>query len=203
MRNTKCDLGEIHMAGRNLYARMKKVLAAVSVIFRYVPSFVKAFIWDLISPFSGYCSVAVRYVIVKSEASFCGDNVYIGPRVTIKHLSHLTIGSNVSIHADSYIDALGTIEIGDNVSIAHQCSIMSFNHSWNDPSVPIKYNPVFVKKVKIEDDVWVGCAVRIMPGVTISERSVVAAGAVVVSDVENNTLVGGVPARKIKRLIES
>ncbi|MGB3610960.1 MAG: acyltransferase [Cellvibrio sp.] len=191
------------MAGRILYDRVKKVLVVTSILFRYVPSFLKTFIWDAVSPFSGYVAVAIRYVIVKSEARFCGDNVYIGPRVTIKHLSHLTIGSNVSVHADSYIDALGAIEIGDNVSIAHQCSIMSFNHSWNDPSVPIKYNPVFAKKVKIADDVWVGCAVRVMPGVTISERSVVAAGAVVVSDVESNTLVGGVPARKIKRLIES
>ena len=52
--------------------------------------------------------------------------------------------------------------------------------------------------VRIGNDVWIGGNVTILPGVTIGNNVVVAAGAVVTKDVPDNTLVGGVPARKIK-----
>jgi acetyltransferase-like isoleucine patch superfamily enzyme len=60
-----------------------------------------------------------------------------------------------------------------------------------------------VKPVVIEDNVWIGRAAIIMPGVTIGEGSIVAAGAVVMSDVPPNTLVLGNPARQIRKLIGS
>jgi acetyltransferase-like isoleucine patch superfamily enzyme len=92
------------------------------------------------------------------------------------------------------------LKIGNDVSIAHQCSILTENHTWTDESLPIKYNPKAAAFVTIEDDVWLGCSARIMPGVKISRRSIVAAGAVVSSDVASRTIVGGVPAKVIKTL---
>lgn len=110
------------------------------------------------------------------------------------------MGNNVSIHDFCYIDAVGGITVGDNVSIAHGSSLISFNHGWNDASLPIKYNPVTQAPIVIEDDVRVGCGVRIMPGVVLGSRSVIAAGSVVVKDVPPNTLVGGIPAKVIKNI---
>ena len=56
------------------------------------------------------------------------------------------------------------------------------------------------KPVKIGDDVWIGGNVTILPGITIGNNVVVAAGAVVTKDVPDNTLVGGVPAKAIRKL---
>lgn len=94
----------------------------------------------------------------------CGDNIFIGRGVIIKNFENLTIGNNVSIHASCYIDASGGVVIGDDVSIAHQCSIISFEHQWSDAKMPIKYNKTFMSSVKISGDVWIGCGVRVLGG---------------------------------------
>ena len=101
-----------------------------------------------------------------------------------------------------YIDGAGGIEIGNDVSIAHSSSILSTNHTWNDVTVPIKYNKETFSKVTIENDVWIGCGCRILAGVTLHERSVIAAGAVVTSTVESNSVYGGIPAKLIKKINE-
>lgn len=191
------------MKGSKIFKKFSFLLKLLTVVMAVVPEFIKQFLWNCSSPFSGIVALAIRYSILKSSCLACGDNVYVGANVIIKGIRQLEVGNNVSIHTGCYLDASGGINIGSEVSIAHHCTIMSFNHTWDDPFVAIKYNPVIYKSVKIANDVWIGCAARIMPGVMINNRSVIAAGAVVVSDVESNTLVGGVPARKIKRLIES
>ena len=82
--------------------------------------------------------------------------------------------------------------------IGRQCTIETVNHSLDylDRRVP----DGSAKPVTIGEDCWIGSRVTICPGVTIGRRAVVAAGAVVVKDVEEGTLVGGVPARLIRRL---
>lgn len=92
------------------------------------------------------------------------------------------------------------MQLSDNVSIAHSTSILSVNHTWDDATNPIKYNPVERSAVMIENDVWIGCGCRILAGVTVHTRSVVAAGAVVTKDVPSNVLVGGVPSKIIKSI---
>ncbi len=144
--------------------------------------------------------MGVRYICIRRLAASCGSNVAIFPHVTLKRIEKLHIGNNVSIHTMCYVDAMGGIEIGDNVSIAHQSSLVSFDHTFSDPSTPIKYNRVEKGKFVIEDDVWIGCGCRIQQGVTIHSRSIIAAGAVVTKDVDAHSLYGGVPAKKIKNI---
>ena len=106
-----------------------------------------------------------------------------------------------------YIDGCGGIEIGDNVSIAHSTSIVSFNHTYEKVDIPIKYNPISCGYIyiyndfcSVYNDVWIGCGVRILSGVTIGNRSIVAAGSVVTANVTPYTLVGGIPAKFIKQI---
>jgi acetyltransferase-like isoleucine patch superfamily enzyme len=113
----------------------------------------------------------------------------------------LRIGQFVSIHRWCYIDAVGDITIGNDVSIAHSSSILSFDHTWADASRPIRDNPIRLAPVNIANDVWIGCGVRILAGVSIGQRCIVAAGAVVVNDVPNGTVAGGVPARRISSTV--
>lgn len=168
----------------------------------------------LLDPFSWICKVFVnpcrsfiyrigvvlRYYSLRRMFQRCGKNVSVHKNVKILHHNRIIIGDNVSIHPMCYIDGEGGIDIGSNVSIAHNTSIMSFNHTWDRQDVPIKYNNKEYGKVEIGDDVWIGCGVRIMAGVTIGQRCVIAAGAVVTKDCEPNSLYGGVPARKIKSI---
>ena len=99
-----------------------------------------------------------------------------------------------------YIDGYGGLTIGNNVSIAHATSVLTTNHTWADTSIPIKYNPETLGPVVIEDDVWLGAGVRVLAGITIAKRAIVAAGAVVNKNVQSNCIVGGIPARVIKNI---
>jgi len=188
------------MTGRQIFRVAKSPLLIISKILSVVPSFILRFVWHLIFPFNGYLSKMVRYVILKAKAKKMGDNVSIGCNTIIKHWDSFSCGDDVSIHEYCMIDCNGGIIIGDQVSIAHSTSLISANHTWLDQNIPIKYNPITTSGIVIESDVWVGAGVRILDGVVIKHRSVVAAGAVVSKSVEANSLVGGVPAKLIKRI---
>lgn len=106
--------------------------------------------------------------------------------------SHITIGENSVINRFTYLDGRVPLYIGNNVNVSHYTLIQTLTH---DPQ-----NPDFIcieKPVAILDHAWIGARAIILPGVTIGEGAVVAAGAIVSSDVPAYTIVGGVPARKI------
>lgn len=103
-----------------------------------------------------------------------------------------------SIGEYTVLHSLDCIVIGKNVLIAQHCFIGDAQHIFNDRNTPIKQQSNKSSKVIIEDDVWLGCGVKVMSGVTIGKGSVIAAGAVVTKDIPPYTLYGGVPAKKIK-----
>lgn len=186
--------------GRGKFKKYKKFIMVIVWVLHKLPKRVLGGLWNCVNSWKGKLGVILRYCLLKVLASECGDSVYIAPDVELKNMQYMKIGDNVSIHRFSYIDALGGIHIGDNVSIAHNCSIVAFNHTWEDLSVPIKYNPVQVAPIHIEEDVWIGCGCRILAGVTVKQRVVVAAGAVVNHSVESGCLVAGIPAQVIKAI---
>ena len=104
------------------------------------------------------------------------------------------IGKNVFInHACSFLD-MGGINIEDDVLIGPRVNLTTENH----PLDPADRRALITKPIHIKRNAWIGAAATILPGVTIGENSVVAAGAVVSKDVPANTVVGGVPAKHIK-----
>ena len=106
------------------------------------------------------------------------------------------IGKNVYInHLCSMLD-MGTITIGDNVLIGPKVNILSEEHPVN----PAERKSLMVRPVVIKNGAWIGAGATILPGVTVGENSVVAAGAVVNKDVPDNTIVGGIPAKIIKNI---
>ena len=108
----------------------------------------------------------------------------------------ITIGKNVFInHACSFLD-MGGITIEDNVLIGPKANLITENHSIN----PNDRKSLICKPIIISRNAWIGAAATILPGITIGENSVVAAGAVVNADVPPNTIVGGVPAKFIKSI---
>lgn len=123
----------------------------------------------------------------------------IFPNVFIEGFEGLRIGTHVSVNRDSNLSCSGGVTIGDNVAIGHGTSILTTNHGFNDPDVPINCQPVSSAPVVIGSNVWIGAQVTILAGVTIPDGTVIAAGAVVTrSIVEPDMVVAGVPARAIK-----
>lgn len=147
--------------------------------------------------------IAIRHLVVRSILKKSGKKLYIGKHVTLKNIERCSFGDNVSIHDLSYIDGYGSITIGNNVSIAHSSSILSSSHTWNDLTKPIKYNPITKGSVTINNDVWIGCGVRILNNVHIGSHTIIAAGSVVNKNVDKGWLGAGVPVvlkRKIREI---
>lgn len=184
--------------GRNLFMRFKIPLFLLAKIMSFLPNWFCKLLWNLTDGWAGLIGIGLRYSILGAKAKRCGNNVSMGPYIYIGDMNKLSLGDNVSIHRGCYIEAAGGLIVGNNVSIAHGTSILTAEHTWADKSIPIKDNEVVYAPVVICDDVWIGCGCRILSGVTINTHSIVAAGAVVTRDVENNTIVGGIPCKVIR-----
>jgi len=135
-----------------------------------------------------------------------GDNCTIGKYAIVECCGtlndvgvYLKIGNNVGINHYCFIGVRGEIYIGDNVIFGPRVSIFSENHNFDDSTRLIKMQGVQKAKTVIGSDVWIGANVSIMSGVTIGDGVVIAAGAVVTKDVESYSVVGGVPARFIRK----
>jgi acetyltransferase-like isoleucine patch superfamily enzyme len=113
----------------------------------------------------------------------------------INYGKHTKIGRNVFINFDCTFLDLGGITIEDDVFIAPKVSLLSEGHPVSSEDrhslVP---GPIHLKK-----NAWIGANATILPGVTVGENAVVAAGAVVSKNVPDNTIVGGIPAKVIKQ----
>lgn len=141
-----------------------------------------------------------------------GDNVLIDGKCNFTFAARfsehptLIIGDNSGIGHECTFTIGKAITIGRHCRIAGQAWIFDSPGHPADPGARMAGSPTTdeeVKPVVIEDNVWIGRAAIIMPGVTIGEGSIVAAGTVVMADVPPNTLVLGNPARQIRKLTGS
>jgi maltose O-acetyltransferase len=104
----------------------------------------------------------------------------------------ISVGDNCVINRQCYIDGRAGVVIGNNVNMSLQCCLISLQHDHNDPGFAAVGAPITIK-----DHAWLGARAIVLPGVTIGEGAVVAAGAVVTRPVPDYAVVGGVPAREI------
>jgi len=114
----------------------------------------------------------------------------------INYGKHTKIGKNVFINFDCTFLDLGGITIEDNVLIAPKVNLLSEGH----PVSPENRQSLMVGHIHIKKNAWIGANATILPGVTIGENAIVAAGAVVSKDVPANAIVGGIPAKIIKAI---
>ena len=153
--------------------------------------------------------------IVNGSSLIIGNNVTLNSKNSLHHVNmfapvkiyldkvgaKIEIGNNTRIHA-SCLHAYKAIEIGDNCLIAANCQI--FDGSGHDtfldePSKRIHSNGN-IKPVKIGNNCWIGTSVLILPGTILGDNCVVAAGSVVNGVFEDNSLIGGNPAKLIKKI---
>src|SRR3954453_18713498 len=138
----------------------------------------------------------IRDLLSQITGSEIDESVAVFTPLYINYGKHTKIGKNVFINFDCVFLDLGGITIEDNVLIAPKVSLLSEGHSV-DPSERQSLVPghIYIRK-----NAWIGAGSTILPGVTVGENAIVAAGAVVSKDVPANTIVGGIPARHIKNI---
>ena len=129
-----------------------------------------------------------------------GENIYVNPPFYIDYGKHIFMGNNVYCNMDCVFLDVNTITIGNNVMLGPRVNLFTAGHPI-DADVRIS-DLEFGLPIVIEDKVWIGGNATILPGVTVGENSIVAAGAVVTKDVPANSVVGGNPARLIRMINE-
>lgn len=124
-----------------------------------------------------------------------GPGSSVRSHVIIRHPESVDIGCNVSLNEFVHIWGGGGVSIGDDTLIATQVVITSQTH---DTAAPMFRDSLVQLPVVIGSNVWIGSGAVVLPGLCIGDGSVVAAGAVVTTDVPPNAIVAGVPARLIR-----
>ena len=139
----------------------------------------------------------IRNLLSQITGSEIDETVDVFTPLYINYGKHTKIGKNVFINFDCVFLDLGGITIEDNVLIAPKVSLLSEGH----PISPNERQSLVPGHIHIRKNAWIGAGATILPGVTVGENAVVAAGAVVSKDVPANTVVGGIPAKIIKPIL--
>ncbi len=137
---------------------------------------------------------AIRELLSEITVSEIDETVSVFTPLYINYGKNIKIGKNVFINFDCVFLDLGGITIEDNVLIAPKVSLLSEGH----PVSPNERQSLVPGHIHLKRNAWIGAGATILPGVTVDENAVVAAGAVVSKNVAANTVVGGVPAKPIK-----
>lgn len=127
----------------------------------------------------------------------------VDPSVTLLPPFYVDYGKNIRIGKNCWIQQgctffdRGGITLGNGVFIAPKVNLITINH---DPA-PANRSATYGRPIVIEDNVWIGIGATVLPGVTIGYGSIVGANSVVTHDVPPMTVVGGNPARFIKKIV--
>lgn len=139
----------------------------------------------------------IREIMSRLTGSKIPDDFRLFPPFYTDFGKNIRIGRNVFINSGCHFQDQGGIEIGEGTLIGHNVVLATINHDL-DPAMDRKnhYAPI-----RIGTHVWIGSNAAVLPGVTIGDWAVVAAGAVVTKDVPAMTVAGGVPAKIIRRIV--
>jgi acetyltransferase-like isoleucine patch superfamily enzyme len=145
--------------------------------------------------------------LIGAEYVWVGDRVLLGECAWLNAkddrgdgAATLSIGDGTYIGRFAQINAWRSVNIGRDVLIADRVFISDADHNFSDLETPIRLQgDSFRGAVTLRDGCWIGIGAVILPGVTIGRNAVVAANAVVTNDVPDHAIVGGIPAKGIKR----
>ena len=151
-------------------------------IIKYIPGGIGFYIRRVFRPFNG------------------GADIDLWDGVHIEKPSLLYVGNKVSINRGCIINAGGRVCIGNNVMIGPRVIIYSQNHRYDEKGTNFDSQGYIYKELVIKENVWIGAACVILPGVTISENCIIAAGSVLTKSTQPNGLYAGNPAKRIKEV---
>lgn len=138
--------------------------------------------------------------LLKELFGKAGDNVWLEPPFYCDYGYNIEIGNNFFANYGLTILDVNKVLIGNNVMMGPHVSIYTATHPLHPKSRNSGYESA--ETIVIEDNVWVGGNAVILPGITIGKNAVIAAGSVVTKDVEENCIVGGNPAKVLRKITE-
>jgi maltose O-acetyltransferase len=145
----------------------------------------------------GFMGLFIRWLVYKCLLGKLDSFARFYPGVFFTHTYGIRIGHDFGVNTGTLLDGRGGIEIGDKVLIGPNVVIVSSQHHFTDPDIPITNLDHIMMPVKIADDVWIGAHAVIRGGVSIGRGAIIAAGAIVTHDVGEYKIVAGVPAVEI------
>ena len=193
------------MRGRDQFHRYRGAIMFLSRLDGALPRRCRLRLLERFRKTRGKKGLAARYILLKTLARACGDNVAVFPDVYLLNPHNISIGSNVSIQPMCYIeggdstDPAHGVFIGNDVSIAHGCTLIPGNHISSDLSLPIKDQGVAQGAIHISSNVWFGARVVVLANVNVAEGCILAAGAVLTKSTIENGIYAGVPAKLVKK----
>lgn len=132
---------------------------------------------------------------IKSKAEEVGANLQVNGKSSVTR--NTILGNNVNFNGMT-VRGGGTVTIGDNFHSGPECLILSQNHNYDDGAA-IPYDSTYnYHEVKINNNVWLGARVTILPGVEIGEGAIIQAGSTVADDIPKCAIAGGHPASVFK-----
>jgi len=168
----------------------------------------KYFFWGLYSYFAqylpkssrpfGFVGKFARGWICRHLFAYCGKGVNVECGAEFGSGKYITLGDRSGIGENAIL--AGEVRIGNDVMMGPRVACIARNHAFDRCDIPMNQQGYSqMKPIVIEDDVWIGYGAIILSGVTIGRGTIVAAGAVVTKSVEPFSIVGGNPARVIKK----
>ncbi|PIC75950.1 acetyltransferase [Sporosarcina sp. P19] len=158
---------------------------------------------DILATYILFFLPTMQKKICKEKFKFFGENAEFRMGATAVKCSNIKLGDNVVIRPASVLIATetGEINIQRNVLIGSGVHMYVSNHKYDDITQPIYYQGHSPSKsILIKEGSWIGANSIILPGVTVGKNAVVAAGSIVTKDVIDFTIVGGNPAKIIKKI---
>lgn len=136
----------------------------------------------------------IRIFLLRMFGAEADWHASIHPSAKIEYPWNIKIGKESSLGEKSWVYAMTKVEIGDNTCIGKDVYLMTGTHDVNSP----EFN-LIMKPITIGDGAWIATDAKILPGVCVGDMAVVGAGAVVTKNVQSWTIVGGNPAKYIKK----
>jgi maltose O-acetyltransferase len=127
-----------------------------------------------------------------------GKNINLMAGIIFKYPSEIEFGNNVTINEDCYIVGKGGLVFGDNIMMGAGCKIVTTTHNAFAIDKPMREQGLSFEKIIVGNDVWFGFNVVVLKGCNIGNGVILAAGCILATkNIENYTIWGGVPAKKI------
>lgn len=138
-------------------------------------------------------SIALKIRLLRLFGAKIGKNVIIKPAVNIKYPWLLSVGNNVWIGENVWIDNLSQIIINDNVCLSQESMLLCGNHDYKKTTFDL-----IIKEIVLEEGCWIGAKSIVCPGVICKSHSILTAGSVATINLQPYSIYQGNPAKKIR-----
>ena len=183
-----------HKSTRQYFPRKERESRKLFIIHELFEWYVALFGW-----IPGRFGWFARGLAYRPFLKRAGWPIIFGERIKLTEPWNMELGNWAAIGHNARANATGGITIGNWAAVTSGCVLNTVSHPFDDPDTTLRLQGIEVAPIVIEDGAWLGNGVYVMPGVTVGEGAIVAANSVVTKDVPPYTIVGGSPARPIRR----